>query len=73
MTVQLVFPRQNGQQMSRFTKPTKKGGDISHETIHSTSSLYGKSNRYRIVIFPNMGLSENSVPLNPMVNDHYPY
>ena len=20
-----------------------------------------------------MGLSENSVPLNPMVNDHYPY
>ena len=21
----------------------------------------------------NVGLSENSVPLNPMVNDHYPY
>ena len=21
----------------------------------------------------NMGLSENSVALNPMVNDHYPY
>ena len=21
----------------------------------------------------SMGLSENSVPLNPMVNDHYPY
>ena len=21
----------------------------------------------------NMGLSENSVPLNPKVNDHYPY
>ena len=21
----------------------------------------------------HMGLSENSVPLNPMVNDHYPY
>ena len=20
-----------------------------------------------------LGLSENSVPLNPMVNDHYPY
>ena len=20
-----------------------------------------------------MGVSENSVPLNPMVNDHYPY
>ena len=22
---------------------------------------------------PDMGVSENSVPLNPMVNDHYPY
>ena len=22
---------------------------------------------------PYMGVSENSVPLNPMVNDHYPY
>ena len=22
---------------------------------------------------PKMGVSENSVPLNPMVNDHYPY
>ena len=21
----------------------------------------------------NMGVSQNSVPLNPMVNDHYPY
>ena len=21
----------------------------------------------------NMGVSENSVPLNPMVNDHYPH
>ena len=28
-------------------------------------------------VFPNrgkqVGLSENSVPLHPMVNDHYPY
>ena len=24
-------------------------------------------------VFPEMGVSENSVPLNPMVNDHYPY
>ena len=22
---------------------------------------------------PHLGVSENSVPLNPMVNDHYPY
>ena len=26
-----------------------------------------------IYIFSNMGVSENSVPLIPMVNDHYPY
>ena len=26
-----------------------------------------------IYIYMEMGLSENSVPLNPMVNDHYPY
>ena len=26
-----------------------------------------------IYIFIYMGVSENSVPLNPMVNDHYPY
>ena len=24
-------------------------------------------------IWIHMGVSENSVPLNPMVNDHYPY
>jgi len=23
--------------------------------------------------YSDMGVSENSVPLNPMVNDHYPY
>ena len=26
-----------------------------------------------VIYLTNMGLSENSVPLNPMVNDHYPY
>jgi hypothetical protein len=25
------------------------------------------------IMFFHMGVSENSVPLNPMVNDHYPY
>ena len=25
------------------------------------------------ILVCNMGVSENSVPLNPMVNDHYPY
>jgi len=27
----------------------------------------------QVGLFCNMGVSENSVPLNPMVNDHYPY
>ena len=26
-----------------------------------------------ILVNPHLGLSENSVPLHPMVNDHYPY
>ena len=26
-----------------------------------------------VILVGYMGLSENSVPLNPMVNDHYPY
>ena len=24
-------------------------------------------------VVSDLGVSENSVPLNPMVNDHYPY
>ena len=28
---------------------------------------------FSLFIYIHMGLSENSVPLNPMVNDHYPY
>ena len=26
-----------------------------------------------IFLWVKMGVSENSVPLNPLVNDHYPY
>ena len=35
-----------------------------------------RSSRYvymYIYVYIYMGVSENSVPLNPMVNDHYPY
>ena len=33
------------------------------------------STSIKLFIFQSfhMGVSENSVPLNPMVNDHYPY
>ena len=37
--------------------------DFHFEAAHLFFHLLGK----------HMGLSENSVPLNPMVNDHYPY
>ena len=26
-----------------------------------------------VTTYSDMGVFENSVPLNPMVNDHYPY
>ena len=29
--------------------------------------------RFSLQRSAHMGVSENSVPLNPMVNDHYPY
>ena len=28
---------------------------------------------FQVLLACQMGVSENSVPLNPMVNDHYPY
>ena len=36
--------------------------------VRTNTTVVGK-----IILSPNMGVSENSVPLNPMVNDHYPY
>ena len=35
---------------------------------------FDKQNHYNfLLINSHVGVSENSVPLNPMVNDHYPY
>ena len=31
------------------------------------------SEMFKGVLHFHVGVSENSVPLNPMVNDHYPY
>ena len=37
-------------------------------------TFINKKHLVKPVIFSSdMGVSENSVPLNPMVNDHYPY
>ena len=41
---------------------------------HGRISEHKKCSRHpRCFDIFNMGVSENSVPLNPMVNDHYPY
>ena len=53
---------------------------INSSTLKRDTNFSGKqsSNPWLIAGFivnlgVYMGLSENSVPLNPMVNDHYPY
>ena len=47
-----------------------KNGDFltfhSYVSLPESKSLFCKPKSH-------MGVSENSVPLNPMVNDHYPY
>ena len=55
-------------------------GDLDYDTwmrlelVLEDQYTLGKIYRKRSFdIVKNMGLSENSVPLNPMVNDHYPY
>jgi hypothetical protein len=38
-----------------------------------TGYFYGIIHSINGVLLVLMGVFENSVPLNPMVNDHYPY
>ena len=44
-------------------------GSNRHGWVHYGPLVPQKLARHKI----NMGVSENSVPLNPMVNDPYPY
>ena len=37
------------------------------------SEMIDYAQRHIAPDYHDMGVSENSVPLNPMVNDHYPY
>jgi len=57
-----VHPFQNQSCIFYFfeNRITRKSGTIHQLYTHVTMYIY-------------MGLSENSVPLHPMVNDHYPY
>ena len=54
--------------------------DMQHVTFRNSCSRLFPMFQYQFIIIYhnlssniNMGVSENSVPLNPMVNDHYPY
>ena len=52
-------------QSSEIQKTICLGLFLEQRLIHFSSFFGGKH--------INMGVSENRVPLNPMVNDHYPY
>ena len=51
--------------------PLAISGPLGFQNVPDTSnkSRYEPNQRR----FTHMGVSENSVPLNAMVNDHYPY
>jgi hypothetical protein len=48
-------------------------GSGQHWTPQSWIDMVSISISSHFNIALHMGLSENSVPLHPMVNDHYPY
>ena len=48
--------------------------DISYVESGSLLHHHDDPSCYNVgYVYVYMGLSENSVPLHPMVNDHYPY
>ena len=51
-----------------FTSATRVAGEFARWLQGGFSAIDGERNPQG-----NLGVSENSVPLNPMVNDHYPY
>ena len=58
-------------------KMAKTARKIVKRTVRRTAKRKverpGHGSMMVYVLLYNMGVSENSVPLNPMVNDHYPY
>ena len=59
------------QQWSRHHRPFDTFRNI--DTTRAERSAWGDSEDERGEPKSYTGVSENSVPLNPMVNDHYPY
>ena len=46
---------------------------VMSENDNKSSMILTPAVRQTRLLQCHMGVSENSVPLNPMVNDHYPY
>ena len=47
--------------------------DFPQETYHTGTYWGNQHPPASAFAVMRVGVSENSVPLNPMVNDHYPY
>ena len=47
--------------------------EIVNFPIKHGGSFHGKMLVHQAGYHKHMGVSENSVPLHPLVNDHYPY
>ena len=55
----------DGTVMPRWDFKVPKGGHLKTDPVEKECDILHKSSY--------VAVSENSVPLNPMVNDHYPY
>ena len=70
-----IFRQPSGKPLSAFSPPEM--GVVAMEPNGRSLAVSNNKNIAGYLEFgllvQNMGLSENSVPLHPMVNDHYPY
>ena len=69
--LRLPAPRSAVEPAHTLTSLQWRGGEDLSSTRLSIKQSGPISEQ--IIVFLYMGLSENSVPLHPMVNDHYPY
>ena len=68
---------QNGRKITVGTQTLDKCWDYCkafiQNSVHCVHTKNAKNKLLNAEIWNYVGVSENSVPLNPMVNDHYPY
>ena len=73
---QLFSPRSPSQKLGTHTNrlasaAASRAGLVSR--LGAALGMDGRNHPHMCNYNPHVGVSENSVPLNPMVNDHYPY